>query len=480
MKGFAWAFALSFFALPAMAAEPAPPPVVVQDMACAGGTPADAVCKHALLPEDYAKPAGRRVGLDIVIVKARHPDAAAPALLVFGGGPGERASQMAVDEAPLWPALLQTHDLVFIDQRGSGTTPDLSCPSEGDSRQAIMKDLWPRDSLARCAHTLAARADLDRYTTTDAARDTDSVRRALGYAKVDLLGYSYGTRLAQDYMRHYGQSVHAALLIGPMAPDLYVPGDMAQVTEASLHWVLNHCKADAACAAAYPDVDRDLSGLMHRLAQGGLILHEAGGDITISSGVIASYLRSQLYTAHAAVLLPQRIHALAESGRDQAQLAAIAKWREGFSAWAPAGMYMAIACAEDVPFVDEDKARRDAAGTLLGSYRLDQQTSACRVWPHTKVDAAFHAPLISDVPTLMLVGEFDPATPSSHGALMASGLTHGRLVVVPNRGHMMLEGWNDCVGGLATAFLKTGDEKAEMKCVAGLRLPPFQLGGKRE
>ena len=482
-----------------LAASSRPDPVDIKPRACpqTDAIPHGATCLRATVPEDYDKPAGRTIGLDIVVLKATRRDAHRPPLFVLSGGPGDRTTFTAADEVELWTAHLREHDLVFVDQRGNGETPDLACASPDASPASLMTDLWPAAPLAACAHRLSASADLARYTTTDAARDLDNVRAALGYAQIDIVGYSYGTRLAQEVLRRDDAAVHAALLIGPMAPAMSVPSGMAQAMQRSLAATLDRCKADAACTAAWPDVDGDLRRLEHRFAQGPLVLHatkaRAAGaasaatgmamatatdatdkDLAIAPGVIASFLRGQLYSATGAATLPRRIHALSDPGRDQAELGRIAAWRKAFDSWAPMGMYMAITCAEDVPFVDIDAERRAASGTLLGSYRVDMQSAACRAWPREQPNAAVHAPVVSAVPTLLLVGEFDPATPPGFAPGIVASLAHGRAVVVPNRGHSLPEDWDACIGKVSTAFLETADAAhLDTACVARLRMPPF-------
>jgi pimeloyl-ACP methyl ester carboxylesterase len=327
---------------------------------------------------------------------------------------------------------------------------------------------------------LSHSVDLSQYTTTNAARDINNVRGALFYDHINIVAYSYGTRLAQEYLRHYDQSVRATLLIGPLAPALYVPAGMSTAAEFSLDAILDRCEADAECSAAYPDIYRDLKKLKILLNQGGLVLHKGSNgqseDVQISAGVVASYLRTYLYSATRAVALPRLIHTLIDERANQRELAAIIDWREEFTNWAPSGMYMAITCTEDVPFVDEEKERVIAVGTLLGSYRIDQQFAACKVWPHAKVAEKFHTPVVSSVPTLLLVGQFDPATPASYSGEIASHLPNGKLIIVPNRGHAMPEGWDECLGKVSIDFFENADaNKIDADCAYRLSLPKFDI-----
>ena len=232
----------------ALAGSPPPDAIKLTARACPATDeiPRDATCLRATVPEDYDKPAGRTIGLDIVILKAKRREGHGAPLFVFQGGPGDRTTSSAGDESAVWANFREAHDLVFVDQRGKGKTPDLSCTTETATAPSFATDLWPAAPLAACARRLAERADLARYTTTDAARDFDNVRAALGYAQIDIVGYSYGTRVAQELLRRDDAAVHATLLIGPEAPAMAVPAGMALVAQQSLAAIVDRCKADAA------------------------------------------------------------------------------------------------------------------------------------------------------------------------------------------------------------------------------------------
>lgn len=448
-----------------------------QDCSWADDIPREAVCLRAIVPEDYAKPEARTIGLDLVILKATGHGAHGAPLFIFQGGPGDRTTSSARDESRIWTKFRIAHDLVFIDQRGNGETPALGCAAEMAKSTSRATDLFPAGPLADCARRLARSVDLARYTTTDAARDVDNVRNALGYGQINIVGYSYGTRLAQEVLRRNDAAVRAALLIGPEAPTMSVPAGMAVVAQQSLVSIIDRCKAEVHCASSWPMLDSDLERLQQRLKRGTFELTTWAGlrKTTISAGVVASYLRMQLYSAGSAAAIPRLVHALADQQHDRAELRKIAEWHEGFMTWLPLGMYMAVTCAEDLPFVDVDAEHRAAEDTFLGSYRVDQQAAACAAWPRVQPNVAVHEPVRTAVPALLLVGEFDPATPPRLIPDILAGFAHGRAIVVPNRGHSMPEGWDACLGGISTSFLEAADNsRLDTGCVARLRMPPFQ------
>lgn len=466
--------------LAATCAGEVPDKIALEKMACPTSSIKNAVCMKAIVSENYDLPKGRHISLDVVVVKAASPSSPLKSIFVLQGGPGQRTTSTVEDESEVWKRLRRTQDLVFIDQRGTGISPDLHCANPNEDKSVLLRDLWPTKNLATCAKRLSKTVDLTRYTTTVAARDINNVRAALSYDQIGIVAYSYGTRLAQEYLRHYDNSVRATLLLGPEAPAAYVPAGLAREAELSFTEILNRCKADKGCSTAFPNVLGDLEKLKAILNERGLVLHKGRkdqpNDLHISSGVVASYLRMHLYAVSSAASLPRLIHSLADEDNNQEQLAEIVKWREQFAGAAPWGLYMAITCSEDLPFVDEAKERSLAAGTLIGSFRIDQQFAACRNWPRAQVSPKSHTPVASNKPILLLAGQFDPATPSSNSEKIISHMPNGKLVIVPNRSHAMFEDWDECLEKVTTDFLESADARTiDTACVNRLRLPHFEI-----
>lgn len=461
----------------------APDVIRVDSVQCpAPSSTPDMECKQATLPENYAVPNGRQIRLDIVVLKAKRQGKVPRAVFFIDGGPGERASDSHDFYGQTWDTLRESSDLVFVDQRGTGTTPDLHCPVERDPT-ILRRDLWPAAGLAACATRLAKSADLAQYTTTHSARDLNNVRAALAYPAIDLIGYSYGTRLAQEYLRHYDKSVHAAVLIGPASPLETSPAGLAQEADAAIAKILDRCAADTACAHAYPDMKHDLDVVKSQLSLHGVMAQRTSSKAAppaISAGVATSFLRMIAYSMESATKLPKMIHTLAIGDPHGAVAKDILEWRQGFAEAAPWGLFLSVTCTENIPFIDVQKERSEAKNTLIGTYRIDQQVAACKTWPVRPIAPEFHTVVATRVPVLLLVGEFDPATPARMAHEIIGKMPHGRLVIVPNRGHSMSESidkeWNGCLKKSTVAFLRSdGASDIDFRCVNDLAPPVFDV-----
>jgi len=103
-------------------------------------------------------------------------------------------------------------------------------------------------------------------------------------------------------------------------------------------------------------------------------------------------------------------------------------------------------------------ARSEDAGTVLGNKMAEGMAAMCKVWPKGEMPADFHKALSSDVPALVLEGEFDPVTPPRYGEDVVKGLSNGRLFVLRGQGHNVIGA--GCMPKLFTQFVEKADAKA--------------------
>src|SRR4051812_38177409 len=187
----------------------------------ADGALKGAWCGSLTAAEDPAHPEGRKIPIRVVVVRALSPAPGAVPLFHLDGGPGVAASGAADFYLGPGSEYHRTRDVVLVDQRGTGGSNPLHCPAL--ERRSPLDDYEPVELVAECRRELETRADLAMYSTEQAAADLDRVRAALGYDRVDLWALSYGTRLAQVYMKHFGARVHAGVLVGFAPLDYKAP-----------------------------------------------------------------------------------------------------------------------------------------------------------------------------------------------------------------------------------------------------------------
>jgi pimeloyl-ACP methyl ester carboxylesterase len=195
-------------------------------------------------------------------------------------------------------------------------------------------------------------------------------------------------------------------------------------------------------------------------------------DVTIEARVVASILFGALYNPVTASLVPTL---LARAERDDFQaMLALALANEGVEENMSLGMQLSVVCSEDAPQVTSDDYMREGGGTVFGGYLLSSQLEACAMWPRGKVDPSYYAPIVSDVPALVLSGELDPVTPPGWGESVARHLTNARHITMPATGHGVIG--TPCGARLIQDFIERGSAAdLDTSCVTSVRRPPFFL-----
>jgi pimeloyl-ACP methyl ester carboxylesterase len=442
-------------------------------------TSVPARCGRLKVPEDPARVSGPSISLRIAVVPALNRRAHAAPLFLLAGGPGQAATDLYVSYAGAFERIHRNHDIVLVDQRGTGGSEPLVCSYPDDWRETT--DALPHLRQATLA-CLAKYGDRVRYYTSSVAViDLEQARAALGYSQIDLYAASYGTRMAELYMRRYPKSTHAVILDGVTYPQQAIGPDTPLDGEHALNLILERCHAAPACAAAYPELGRDLATLRAKFGpeQSALTLSDPSTgeplEIEFNRSVLSAALRLLSYSATEASLLPALIHQAAEGRLAPLAAQPVMMAREIRDQLA-SGMQNSVVCSEDVPFfavtpIDREKI----ASTYQGTEQLDALAEICKLWPRGPVDADLHSALHSAVPSLLLSGEADPVTPPADAERLAQGLDRYRHLIVPGEGHGQVA--TGCVPKLIAEFLDSPDPRAlDAACLERHHPAPFFVG----
>jgi pimeloyl-ACP methyl ester carboxylesterase len=414
-------------------------------------------------------------------------------VFVLAGGPGQSATDVGGLVFPLFAKINRERDIVFVDQRGTGGSNPLSCAEEtASSNVGDMFDPATVDArVAACAKRLAAKADLTRYTTSIAMRDLDEVRARLGYERIDLWGGSYGTRAALEYARQFPQRVRSMTLDGVAPAWQKLPISLGVDAYATIGTMVGACAHDAGCSKQYPELAAQVDKLLDRLDGGDAqttVANPVTGrrqTIRVTAGGLAALLRAPLYASLTASLLPAAVTQAA--GGDFDALAALTYSLAGeLDEHLALGMHLSVVCSEDMPAIssaDLEAVRAeglhsafDGRPDRFAAIYLAQYRRLCAQWPSTTAPPAFFETLAGKpgaaIPTLLLSGGIDPATPPAHADEVARAMTHAAHLVAPNVGHgVSLQG---CAPDLIEKFVKNADPKAiDGACLRAIPRPLF-------
>jgi len=466
-------------AAPAVAAKPTLPlqPCRLK------GVEHEAFCGKLARPLDPSRADGPQIEIRVAVLPAIARNKKHDPVLFFAGGPGQSAIDLAGALSRMYTRFLNRRDLILVDQRGTGRSAPLMCDPEPPTRPLVDSVDPSRQArlLLECREALQKLpyGDLRQFTTSIAVADADAVRDALGVARVNLIGGSYGTRAALEYMRQFPRSVRRVVIDGVAPPDMSLPGSFSPDTQRAFDALLADCEADADCRSRFPTLRTQWKALLGAMPREITVVHPVTGRderFVLTRDMLLGLVRLPLYSPSLAAGLPFAISEGA-GGRYDAivGLASAMSHSGGRSLELATGMHFSVVCSEDMPLVGKNA---DKPGSDFGDAALSVYRQACAAWPRGSVPPQFYSLPPAPAPTLVLSGGDDPVTPPRHGERVAKALgARARHVVVPHAGHGTLS--LACLRDAVYRFIDNDDDaaalaavEADARCVGDLPRPP--------
>ena len=393
---------------------------------------------------------------------------------MLAGGPGQSALESYPQAANAFAETRKKRHILLVDQRGTGGSNALTC-KEAFDETVLPTPQAAADYTRRCLTALSRRADPRFYTTSEAIQDLDAVRKAIGAPQINLVGISYGTRVAQQYAAKYPQSTRTIVLDGVAPNSLVLGNEFARNLEDALDLQFALCAKTPACAQRLGNPRDNLRALMEKLeTDPPLVTYRdgitgEGKQEKLTPGLVAGLVRMYAYMPLASSLLPLQLNEAA-NGRYDALMSLSKMLGEQMADSITMGMQLSVICTEDGGELKADPADEH---TLLGNALVDYLVAQCAIWPRGMRPAGFRAPLKSDVPALLLSGEFDPVTPPRYGDAVVKTLANGRHLILRGQGHNVIG--IGCMPRLMAQFIDGADaKKLDAKCLAKLPYtPPF-------
>jgi pimeloyl-ACP methyl ester carboxylesterase len=360
--------------------------------------------------------------------------------------------------------------LILVDQRGTGRSADgFDCAAPDD----LSLDTASADELARLVEACLGALEHDPrfYTTSVAVADLERVRSSLGIAQWNVYGVSYGTRVAQHYLRRHPAQVRAVVLDGVVPPPLALGPDVAREAQRALEQIFARCAADARCGAQFAELPRTFAAVLARL-------DAATGDGNgerppLTALELRTLVRFMTYNVATVALLPVLIteaHAGNYTPLANQARTLLRNLPESLSF----PMSNSVVCTEDLPYVTPE-ANAGLGDTYLGTAIVEGLRAVCARWPAGAIDEDFKTPVRSDKPVLVLSGEFDPITPPAYAErVIAEGLTNAVHLVGRRQGHGLIG--VGCVPRIMRSFLAAAlPRELDATCLEAEPPTPFFL-----
>lgn len=201
-------------------------------------------CGSLVVPRDRRQPNRGTYRLAVAISKPQKPLSSVPILYLVGGPSGIGGVRSGILEGFARTGFRR--EVVVLDYRGQG----LSEPP--------LDEICAGLTVEACIPKLEAQG-IDHTTFNSAvnADDVRDLRRTLGYERWDVVGESYGSRLAQEVMRRDAAAVRVAVLMAPVPVGPHLEAEMPRTFQNVIERVFSSCAAQPACAAAYPTLEAD-------------------------------------------------------------------------------------------------------------------------------------------------------------------------------------------------------------------------------
>lgn len=497
----ACALALFFLAPPVLAAAPESH-IVNTECWFAPPDGVRAICGWLQTPEDRTNPDNDRVvRMPVVILEGSAGMNYGPyAVVLGGGGPGGGLGLDSAEDAVYWEnyrrdALGDAVNLVLMDQRGAGMSkPLLACPDSKISGEEYLSEaLTLKDDIRilrkeseECANQFADWGiDLSAYTTAASADDFEDLRRLLlqGGQRWDIIGMSYGTRLAFELLRRHPDGVGGVVMQGIDPPEAsalrpYNPSASALVK------IADACNKDDFCRTNYGDLRINLESAASRLEQAPITVLALSnyGKVTVAvnSTRLADIIFSGMYDEVGVALIPCVVWELSGgqecrfvmNGQEWSGLEWLASLYADITfedGYADALLY-AIACRERGKAQPDNNAK--GYPFALWSESNKHLDSICDdIWAKEGRTQEAQAPVATKNPILMLTGFFDPATPPEWADAAAARLPNARVYQLP--GAHGGERQRECENGLTRQFIAAPFSEINDFCVRAAEPIPF-------
>ncbi|WP_231491455.1 alpha/beta fold hydrolase [Microbulbifer sp. HZ11] len=435
------------------------------------------------VPENYQKPAGRKIQFPVVRFFAEISDPDKEPLLHLGaGGPGASMG-LEPENASDWlwvnysaMSVEDGRDLIVMDPRGTGmAAPKLACTEFiKDADLAFTRNLSTDEearvftySMERCYSRLSQKADLAQYNSAVVARDVEELRKALGVPKLNLYGVSYSTRYALTVARDFPASVRAMVLNSAVFPNIIYTQKLPEDVVAAYRRGVDHCRNDRECNKRYPDLEQRLEARVQALDESPLVVSTGNihpgqqYDFVLTGQRLLRVLFQALYNENFYREFPAIIEEL-ESEQAELLKPAIASFM-GLVLDPNFGDAAGIShfCYEEAPFVDFQQARNLAAtsGILGGSVRadIDMMQMQCRIWAIPSAPMVESRAVQTAIPALVMHGALDPVLSAEDANKARKKLPNHQWVLFPHLAHDVISA-SDCAEQAAADFLDNPDQ----------------------
>ena len=460
------------FGLSGCREEPKPIPTTTHSMEWANEHP-ELIPGAILVPENHDDPDSKNITLSYLILKAKDSASSKYPIIFFAGGPGGNSLDPGVLEYLKDDPLQEQRDMILFDQRGIGYSsglPDMSMASfdimaedADEARELELTEAMISEYQRKCEEL---NINTEFYNTRQNALDVGMLFEHLGYEKYNLIGGSYGTRIARMVQDLFPEYIHASVLDSPspMRGDFLI--DRLNSYSLALSRIFDYCASNPECQENYPDLESDYYMAIQKLEESPLAINlndSTTVHINAQDGIYL--LRRLLYQSNAREKAPELIKAFKNGEGEIMQQ--VLQFDYNMSGFINLSMLLSVEKYEQFDLsntaeqIEKKYKQYPLIPVKLGFF--DAFYQAGMNWHQANLAMEERTFQKSDIPSLVFVNQYDPVTPPKNGHLFMEDLSQGQLLILDEGGHG--GGNQECKDQVIIAFLNQPDAALDTSCL---------------
>lgn len=439
-------------------------------------------CGYLVVRENRAIKNSPTIRLPIIIMKSENPNPLPDPILRTLGGPGVTSLKLVGGRR--FSPWLKNRDMIIFEQRGTKyAQPALECPEvnaaniDGAKQKLDERETRKREVEAAkvCrARLVKAGIDLEAYNSVESSGDIEDLRQVLKLEKINLYGVSYSARLMLNAMRDYPQGIRSVVIESTLPLEVNYDEVGVDGIKRTLDLLFSKCAADAECAKNFPNLEKEFYATVKKANAEPILIDVKDSatneifNIQLTGNDIISWAIDYLLSSNAELIAsaPLQINLVSNGNFKPLQNYANDKLSPSFNSL---GMRYSVWCREEMPFENVGKIAKQATKYAdLKSYVVQNLPSICSIWNIPKANALENKPVKSDIPTLIIAGEYDAYTPPAWGRQTAKNLKNSYFIELPWLAHGAGFSAPQCVREMISGFFDTQKFSENKACLESI------------
>ncbi|MDT0622693.1 alpha/beta fold hydrolase [Croceitalea vernalis] len=440
------------------------------------------------VPENRQDSNSQTIKIPVYIFKSRSKSPKKDPIIYTVGGPGQTTMPSA--QYMEYYKYLDDRDFILIEQRGNYyAKPHLDCPelAKATFRSNLPDfdeteyDVLVAKATKDCRNRLAKKGiDFDGYNTNEIAADINDLVNILEIEKYNLLTISYSTKIAQVLMRDYPKKIRSIVMDSPLPLESNYDEESVKNLLETVDKLLSDCEANEGCNNAFPKIKTRFYNYLKEKTEKPLevkIDNPNNGKIETFNLTGADLIGVfTIASTEDIVNIPYEINKLLSDDLTSVKEQLSYLFQES-NYGSGLGMRLSVWCAEEYPFSSQSiiKTETTKYPEVKGLSSETFEEEICKIWGVQKVSEIEDLAVKSDIPVLLINGEYDNLTPPKWANSMSNNLVNSYQFVFKGWKHTPTTNWgNPCAMILANEFFNNPKEKPNSDCFEQIGSPEFK------